>query len=59
MTPIPRFYAGIFTFLGTAIRHGNVFPEIRRHRQQDLLGDETLVSLRKFWQDCLKYQMAF
>ena len=49
LSSVSRFYAETFNFSGISIGCGDdAFPEIRKHHQQDLMGDEVLVSLRKF-----------
>ena len=42
------FYAEIFNFPGISIGNGDVFPEIPKYRQQNLMGDEVLVSIHRF-----------
>ena len=49
MSSIPRFYAEIVNPSGISIRYGDVFPEIHKYHEQNLMDDEfVLASLHKF-----------
>ncbi|KAF8536145.1 hypothetical protein BDD12DRAFT_808003 [Trichophaea hybrida] len=51
MSSIPRLYGKIFNFSGISIGYGDVFPEIRKYHQQDLMGDEVLVLTNLLYRD--------
>ena len=47
MSSISRAYAEVFNSSCILIGHEDVFLEIRKYHQQDLMDDEVLVSLHK------------
>ena len=45
MSSISRLYAEIFNFPGISTGYGGAFPETHKYHQQDLMGDEVLVTV--------------